>query len=86
MRPNPRMADHPAGSAIRTAQEEFNLTYCGMLHVLEEAFNGSPAKLGPATGMMYALKTQAQGLMDMEDGDGTTAGPTFEYVDPGRRR
>ncbi|WP_329537316.1 ferritin-like protein (plasmid) [Streptomyces sp. NBC_01450] len=86
MRPNQRMADHPVGSPIRTAQEEFNRTYCGLLHLLDQAFNGSPKSLGAATGMMYALKAQAQGLMEMPDADGTTAGPTFEYVAPESRR
>jgi hypothetical protein len=32
---------------------------------------------------MYALKAQVQGLMDMPDRDGTTAGPTFEYIELG---
>jgi hypothetical protein len=86
MRPNPLVADHPEGSAIRAAQEEFNVTYCGLLQLLEEAFNGSPDRLAAATGTMYALKAQAQALMDMPDGDGTTAGPTFEYVEPELRR
>jgi hypothetical protein len=35
---------------------------------------------------MYALKAQAQGLMEMSDGELTTAGPTFEYVPPELRR
>ncbi|WP_185124280.1 hypothetical protein [Streptomyces sp. TLI_185] len=82
MRPNQRMSDHPSGSPIRTAQEEFNRTYCGMLHRLDQAFNGSPQMLGAAIGMMYALKAQAQRLLEMPDGEGTTAGPTFEYVAP----
>ena len=34
---------------------------------------------------MYRLKVQAQALMEMPTEDGiTTAGPTFEYVPPGR--
>ncbi|GAA1587421.1 ferritin-like protein [Kribbella sancticallisti] len=86
MRPNPRLADHPLGSPIRLAQEEFNRTYCAVLHLLDHAFNGSPSKLGVATGTMYALKAQAQSLMEMPEGDGTTAGPTFEYVEPELRR
>ncbi|GGN48057.1 hypothetical protein GCM10011579_000310 [Streptomyces albiflavescens] len=86
MRPNQRLADHPVGSPIRIAQEEFNQTYCVLLHLLDQAFNGSPKKLGAATGMMYALKAQAQGLMEAPDGDGTTAGPTFEYVEPESHR
>ncbi|MGV9383375.1 ferritin-like domain-containing protein [Nonomuraea sp. NPDC003707] len=86
MRHNPRLSDHEPGSAIRTAQEEFNHTYCAVLHLLERAFNGSPKLLGAATGTMYALKAQARALMGMPDGDGTTAGPTFEYVPPELRR
>jgi hypothetical protein len=75
------MADHPSGSPIRTAQEKFNGTYCLLLEQLDQAFNGSPQMLGVATGTMYALKAQAQSLMMMPDGDDTTAGPTFEYVE-----
>ncbi|MCO5967895.1 ferritin-like domain-containing protein [Actinoallomurus soli] len=86
MRPNPRIADHAPGSAIRTAQEEFNDTYCLLLHLLEQAFNGSPRLLAVATATMYRLKAQAQVLMRMPDGEGTTAGPTFEYVPPEHRR
>ncbi|KUN74076.1 hypothetical protein AQJ46_00305 [Streptomyces canus] len=81
MRPNPLLADHPLGSPIRNAQEKFNRTYCQLLQQLEQAFNGSPQMLGAATGTMYALKAQAQNLMTMPDGDDTTAGPTFEYVE-----
>jgi hypothetical protein len=80
MRPNPRLDDHAPGSPIRAAQEDFNHTYCTLLHQLEQAFNGSPSMLGAATGTMYALKAKAQNLMGMADGEGTTAGPTFEYV------
>ncbi|MGI5286364.1 ferritin-like domain-containing protein [Nonomuraea polychroma] len=86
MRRNPRLSDHAPGSAIRTAQDEFNHTYCAILHLLEQAFNGSPKLLAVATGTMYALKAQAQALMRMPDEDGTTAGPTFEYVAPELRR
>ncbi|MFD8424024.1 ferritin-like protein [Streptomyces sp. NPDC059466] len=85
MRPNPRMADHPVGSPVRAAQEQFNKTYCVLLHQLDQAFNGSPSSLGAATGTMYALKAQAQSLMRTPDGDDTTAGPTFEYIEPGLR-
>jgi hypothetical protein len=82
VRPNQRLADHPEGSAIRTAQEAFNQTYCKTLHMLEQAFNGKPAMLGMSVGTMYAAKGQAQSLMAMQDDDGLAVGPTFEYVDP----
>ncbi|GAA1294726.1 hypothetical protein GCM10009609_75150 [Pseudonocardia aurantiaca] len=87
MRPNPRTADHAPGSPVRLAQEEFNHTYCVLLHLLEEAFTGSPSLFGVAVGMMYAVREQARALMRMPSGDGrTTAGPTFEYVPEERRR
>jgi hypothetical protein len=81
MRPNPRTTDHAPGSAIRGAQEQFNDSYCAILRLLDQAFNGSPQTLRTAIGSMYRLKAQAQALMEMPTEDGmTTAGPTFEYV------
>ncbi|MGX1810463.1 ferritin-like domain-containing protein [Nocardia sp. NPDC055321] len=83
MRPNPRSAEYPEDSPIRAAQREFDNTYCLLLYLLEETFNGSPSQMRDAIGVMYALKSQAQALMTMPTGDGlTTAGPTFEYVAP----
>ena len=83
MRANPRSDDHLAGTPVRLAQEEFNRSYCMLLQLLEQVFNGAPQMLGSAFGGMYTLKSQAQNLMQManEDGD-TTAGPSFEYVAP----
>jgi hypothetical protein len=81
MRRNPRTSDHAPGSAIRTAQERFNESYCALLRLLDAAFNGSPQTLNAAIGSMYRLKVQAQALMEMPTEDGlATAGPTFEYV------
>jgi len=86
MRPNPRTADHPEGSPIRVAQEEFNQTYSLLLHLLEQAFNGEPDRMKEAVGTMFGLRKQAPALMKLPTGDGrTTAGPTFEYVPPERR-
>ncbi|MFJ3671124.1 ferritin-like protein [Streptomyces sp. NPDC090106] len=82
LRPDQRLADHPEGSPIRTAQEAFNQTYCKMLQMLEQAFNGNPAMLGMSVGTMYAAKGQAQSLMALLDDDGLAAAPTFEYVAP----
>jgi CDGSH-type Zn-finger protein len=87
MRRNPRTTDHAPGSPIRIAQEEFNHTYCAVLHLLEQAFNGSPRMLAVATGAMHGLKAQAQALMQNPTADGLAmAGPTFEYVAPEDRR
>ncbi|MFI6294710.1 ferritin-like protein [Nonomuraea sp. NPDC050790] len=76
---NPRPAGQ--GGAARAAQEEINRTYCGILHLLEQAFNGDQPRLGAAVGQMFALKAQVQALMALP-GD---AGPTFEYVAPQSR-
>ena len=59
MRPNPRSADYPPGSEIRERMEAFNHAYSGVLHVLDETFNGSPSLLAVATGLMYGLKAEA---------------------------
>jgi ferritin-like protein len=84
MRRNPRTTDHAPGCPIRLAQEEFNHAYCGVLHLLEHAFNGSPQMLAGAIGAMYGLKAQAEALMQIRTHDGLgVAGPTFEYVLPG---
>ncbi len=83
MRPNPRTADYPEGSEIRAQMDEFNHAYSGVLHLLDECFNGSPRLLAVATGAMYGLKEQAIELMELPSGDGrTTVGPSFEYVPP----
>jgi CDGSH-type Zn-finger protein len=86
MKPNPRSADHAAGSAIRNRMDDFNRTYSGILHLLQESFNGKRQLLLVATGAMYELKQQAIQLMQLPTGDGeTTAGPSFEYVPPESR-
>ena len=86
MRPNPRSADYPKGTEIRERMEAFNHAYSGVLHLLDETFNGSPRLLGVATGAMYALKAEAIALMKLPSGDGeTTVGPSFEYVPPEQR-
>jgi hypothetical protein len=83
MRRNPRLADNAPGSSIRTAQEEFNRSYAGLLRSLEHAFDGNPQLLWGAIGPMHGLRDMAKALMQMPTGDGrTTAGPTFEYVAP----
>jgi len=86
MQPNPRLDDHDPGSPIRIAQEAFNRAYGDLLRQLEQEFNGDPKTLGAAIGAMYGLKAKARRLMEMPAGEGTTAGPTFEYVTPELRR
>lgn len=86
MRSNPRRADSPPGSAIRTAQDDFASAYCEVLALLDEAFDGMPHVLQFAIGAMYGLGDLADALMQMPlpGGDGM-AGPTFEYIPAGER-
>ena len=84
--PEPAQRRLPEGSEIREQMEAFNHAYSGVLHLLDETFNGSPRLLGVATGAMYGLKAEAIALMKLPSGDGdTTVGPSFEYVPPEQR-
>jgi len=76
---NPQASDYPAGSAARTACNNFNYTYTTLLRSLHATFNGSPQLLGQAIGVMMSLEDQATALMAVPLGNGTNAGPSFEY-------
>jgi hypothetical protein len=81
MRANPKVADYPIGSPVRSKMIEFNAKYCEMLSTLHRAFNGETACLSPAISMMFELRSIATELLAMPSGDGvTTAGPSFEFV------
>jgi Ferritin-like len=81
MKPNPKIADFAPGTQARFRVEEFSSAYSNLLNVLHAAFNGEPAKIDTAIGLMYELKMIAVNLMQTPTGDGkTTAGPSFEYI------
>jgi len=82
MRPNPRTEGFRGGSAIVAAMGEFNLAYSDLLRDLHRAFNGERDRMGRTIPAMMQLKTMAQRLMQMPAGDGTNAGPSFEYMPP----
>lgn len=82
MRSNPRTEGFRGGSAIVAAMGEFNLAYSDLLRDLHRAFNGERDRLGRTIPAMMQLKTMAQRLVQMEAGDGTNAGPSFEYMPP----
>lgn len=85
MRPNPKMADYPAGSELYNKTLEFNRTYMALLKSIHDAVNGSPPELMKAVPLMYDLKYKALELMVTPWKDGMTAGPSFEYVPPASR-
>jgi ferritin-like protein len=76
---NPKSSQYPAGSAAQQANDAFNATYTSLLRNLDSAFNGTPDDLNAAVGDMFTLQSQAAAVMAIELGDGTNAGPTFEF-------
>lgn len=82
---NPTVASLPAGSQAQALAMEFNESYRNLMAALERTFDGRPDQLGSALGLMYALRVQALDLFKHPSGrgDGTVAGPTFEYTPPG---
>jgi hypothetical protein len=76
---NPKAAAYPAGSQARFACDSFNYAYTSLLKTLHATFNGQPGQLTAAIGLMESLKEQAMTMMAIELGNGSTAGPSFEY-------
>jgi hypothetical protein len=82
MRPNPRSRDYPKGSEAHARMDEFNHAYSGVLHLLDECFNGSPRLLAVATGAMYGLKEQAVELMKLPSRRRDDRRTELRYVPP----
>ena len=76
---NPKAATYPTGSIAQNACQNFNYGYTSLLKSLHATFNGQPGQLVSALGLMESLKEQAMNMMEIELGDGTNAGPSFEY-------
>lgn len=83
MRPNPKIHYFEPGTPARIKIEQFSYAYSSLLNALHTAFNGQPAQMKTAIGLMYELKMIAVSLMQTPLGDGSnmTAGPSFEYID-----
>lgn len=82
MRANPKAGQYVDRPAIHHQMMEFNRGYTALLRILHQAFNGQPGALFNAVPAMYSLKYRAQALMQIPSGDrdGSTVGPSFEYV------
>jgi hypothetical protein len=76
---NPKAESYPAGSAARRACDTFNYTYTSLLKTLHLVFNGRPGRLDDAIGLMESLREQATTVMQIDLGNGTHAGPSFEW-------
>jgi hypothetical protein len=82
---NPKATDYPAGSPARVQCDAFNATYTSLLQNLHAGFNGTQDSLGSAISDMFELKNQGITLMQVPLGDGTNAGPSFEFQGAGGR-
>ena len=76
---NPKVISYPAGSIAQNACRNFNYGYTSLLKSLHATFNQEDGQLASAIGLMESLKEQAMNMMEIELGDGTNAGPSFEY-------
>lgn len=83
LRPNCKIADFEPGTQARTRIDAFAYNYSCLLNALHNSFNGHPAQLDTAIGLMYDLRVSAVALMGTDTGDGShqTVGPSFEYVE-----
>jgi hypothetical protein len=84
MMDDPDMALLTPGSRASVLAGQFAGTYQSLLNGLHRTFNGEPAYLPQAIGLMYSLDLAARQLMQTPSGlsDGTTAGPSFQLPSP----
>jgi hypothetical protein len=77
---DPNLALYPAGSRASILAQQFAQSYQSLLEALHRTFNGDPAYLDQAIGLMYSLDLQARQLMQTPSGvrAGATAGPSFQ--------
>jgi hypothetical protein len=77
---NPKLADYlPETSPAWIACNTFNATYSSLLKCLHSTFNGSPGDMNTAVNLMFTLLSDAGNVMSIDLGNGTNAGPSFEY-------
>jgi Ferritin-like len=81
MAPDPT-AQQYAGTPAYAPLMAFNQGYTDLVDAVYRSFNGTPAALGEAVRLMYALKYQAVALMHTPSPlhPGQTLGPPFEYL------
>jgi hypothetical protein len=79
MPPDPRLEAHPPGSRSRFVAERFTDCYTRLLQALQLAFDGAPAGLRPALGLMFELRLLAQDVLATPDADGRPTGLCFRY-------
>ncbi|MGG1948743.1 ferritin-like protein [Trinickia sp. NRRL B-1857] len=74
---NAALSDYTAGSGAYIAGSAFYGAYCRLLKALDETFNGNPAKLDSAMGIMFELKLLARQVMRFRVSQSAFAAPPF---------
>jgi hypothetical protein len=84
MQDNPKSERYAKGSPIRRKMDACNGSYSRLLDHLHDAFTGKPERLIEAVGDMFEIKYRGTELMripnELSGLEGTTVGPSFEYV------
>jgi len=85
LKPNPKASDYPKGSVARRYADQTNFTYSSLLNALHDTFNGNPASIDDAMGLMYELRLQVQKMVTInlgpnEHGIEEVAAPPFQFV------
>lgn len=79
---NAALSSYPPGSAAAVAAEQFYEAYVRLLTALDHTFNGAPAQLDAALGIMYELRLIAQKVImhpaNPSEPDGPVAAPPFQ--------
>jgi hypothetical protein len=77
-----KISDFPQDSLAGERIRQFAYSYSSLLNALHVTFNGYPASIDVAMGLMYELKVTATRLMTTPiiGAGGVTVGPSFEYV------
>jgi hypothetical protein len=78
---NPTEEMYPPGSHVAMLSHAFTEGYSSLLNALHDSFNGHPASIDAAIGLMYQLRLQAQTLMaaPLPSDARKTAGPVYKY-------
>jgi len=79
---DPQASAYRPGSRARVLCDAFSFAYTSLLNALHRTFNGEPAALTQAMGLMFELKVAAAQLIEtVDETTGKQATPTFEFLD-----
>lgn len=76
---DPKESKYPRSTQAHYLNDNFNYTYTSLLKALHLVFNGQPDRLESAISLMHSMRELAMEMMTVPLGDGSNAGPSFEY-------